>query len=243
MFQTTKRYNEFQQINTYSRGKTLPACWTSSYKSATETPCLLSSLKNNSNFLNSSNTLISSKSKRIQPNSKFLSKNRLKLSKKDAHRAQNTCEGRVWRFGAPIAFERRTWELLSNCLNPGNSIEIEREINIEKCWIWSEFGNWKIGGENFTKARCIKKALCWTEAMPSATHFSSSSIPSTIISSSLSLSIWLCLVLTSETIEKCSGGRLSTVLQVLPFSGFPFVFANGLESIRWFLRSVFYNSC
>ena len=43
----------------YILGKMLPACWTSSYRSTIETPCLLSSLKNISSFLNSSNARIS----------------------------------------------------------------------------------------------------------------------------------------------------------------------------------------
>lgn len=47
---------------TYNLGKMLPACWTSSYRSIMEQPRRVSSLKNISNFLNSSNARISNKS-------------------------------------------------------------------------------------------------------------------------------------------------------------------------------------
>lgn len=57
-----KNNREWNVIVTYNLGKMLPACCTSSYRSIMEQPRRVSSLKNISSFLNSSNALMSSES-------------------------------------------------------------------------------------------------------------------------------------------------------------------------------------
>lgn len=63
----------------YSLGKMFPACCTSSYSSTIEQPRLVSSLKKISNFLNSSNALISTH----QPQKHDWEKDQTKLMKRE----------------------------------------------------------------------------------------------------------------------------------------------------------------
>ncbi|KAG0590318.1 hypothetical protein M758_UG217500 [Ceratodon purpureus] len=52
-------YTDPTVMKTYNRGNMFPECWTSSYKSALVRPLFVSSLKNDSSCLSSSNVLMS----------------------------------------------------------------------------------------------------------------------------------------------------------------------------------------
>lgn len=96
-----------------------PACCTSSYRSITEQPRLVSSLKNISTFLSSSNARISNSQSKLKSTAKTLRITTTR-SKKSAYIARNTCGERAGRCGARRASGRRTWAHPSNCSNPTN---------------------------------------------------------------------------------------------------------------------------
>lgn len=117
---------------TYNLGKMLPACWTSSYRSIMEQPRRVSSLKNISNFLNSSNARISNKSsitkkKKKPTNQQSHRKINCVLIKengsdrereRETHRVHSICEGKASKSEARRASEPSISRHLEDCSSP-----------------------------------------------------------------------------------------------------------------------------
>lgn len=118
---------------TYNLGKMLPACWTSSYRSIMEQPRRVSSLKNISNFLNSSNARISNKSsitkkKKHKPtnqqshrkiNCALIKENGSDREReRETHRVHSICEGKASKSEARRASGPSISRHLEDCSSP-----------------------------------------------------------------------------------------------------------------------------
>lgn len=142
MIQLKRKKVHSSSKSTYNLGNIFPACWTSSYRSTMETPCLLSSLKNISSLLSSSNALISMiwNSNRIEPYLWYVTWTINWVCTHNKGRGiytvHNICEARASKFEAPIAFAPSILKRLWDCSRPAKKCD---------AWIIVEILNWILG--------------------------------------------------------------------------------------------------